>query len=372
MATAGVHSIPFVGLARQHQALATELGEAFRRVVSSNSFVLGEEVDAFEGEWANYCETEFAVGVASGTAALHLTLLALGVGPGDEVIAPAHTFVASVLPILYVGARPVLVDCDASTGTIDVEEAAGAISARTRALIAVHLYGQAADIAELASLADERGFALIEDACQAHGARYRDRPGGSLGRAGCFSFYPTKNLGAFGDGGAVVTGDPELAERLRSLRDLGQRKKYEHLIVGFNERLDALQAALLRVKLARLDEWNEARRAAAAAYDDLLSGLPIRRPKVAATSEHVWHLYVIRADDRDRLRGELTEAGIETGLHYPLPVHLQPPLHGLGYETGSFPHAEEWSASGLSLPMFPELTLEEIEVVADALVRALT
>jgi dTDP-4-amino-4,6-dideoxygalactose transaminase len=359
--------IPLVDLSRQHAALRAEIDAAIASVLESSAFILGPDVDGFEREWAAFCEARFAIGVGSGTAALRLTLEALGIGPGDEVIAPANTFIASVLPVVHLGARLVLVDCDPRTGTIDPDAVAAAATERTRAVVAVHLYGQPADLDPLLRTADERGFAVIEDACQAHGATYRGRRVGAIGRAGCFSFYPSKNLGALGDAGAVVTDDEELAERIRRGRDLGQVGKYEHVQLGHNERLDTLQAAVLRRKLPLLEGWNELRRRHADAYRLALSGLELELPHEAEEREHVWHLFVVRTSERDGLRAVLADAGVATGLHYPVPLHLERVLERLGHGPGDFPAAEDWARRGLSLPMFPELQPAEIERVAAAI-----
>jgi dTDP-4-amino-4,6-dideoxygalactose transaminase len=366
--------IEFVDLRRQYEAIGDELEAALLEAARSTSYILGPQVEAFEREWAAYCGSAHCVGVASGTAALELILEALGVGPGDEVIAPANTFIATVLPVVRLGARPVLVDCDAKHGQIDVEQAAEAVTERTRAVIGVHLYGHPADVDPLVELCARHGIALVEDACQAHGTLYRGRRTGSLGRAAAFSFYPGKNLGALGDAGAITTDDGDLAARVRVLRDLGQARKYEHVAVGSNERLDTLQAAVLLVKLRHLDGWNERRRAAADAYGEALAGLEMIPPEPAAWATPVHHLYVVRTGARDAVRAELAARMIATGLHYPKPVHLQPALSGLNHMEGAFPEAERWSQEGLSLPMFPELRPDEIERVAagiaDALARA--
>ena len=358
---------PFVDLRRQHAPIRDEIDAAIARVIADGAFILGPDVELFEGEWARFCEAEFAIGVASGTAAIHLALEALDIGAGDEVVVPANTFVATVLPVIHLGARPVLVDCDPFTATIDVEAVGRALTPRTRAVIAVHLYGQAADVDTLLDLAEHYGFDVLEDACQAHGATYRGRRVGALGRVGCFSFYPSKNLGALGDGGAVVTNDAGLADRLRKLRDLGQARKYEHVLPGHNERLDTLQAAVLRAKLPYLEGWNEARRRHARAYDERLADSPVEPPLVAPDREHVWHLYVVRSSERERIRSSLAAEGIQTGLHYPVPVHLQEAFASLGCRAGDFPVAERWSREGLSLPMYPELELAEIETAARAI-----
>ena len=355
-----------VDLGRQYVSIRDEIDAALLETVASARYVLGEEVARFEDEFADYCGARHCIGVSSGTAAIWLALEAIGVGEGDEVIVPANTFIAGVLPVLRLGARPVLVDCDEATATLDPERAANAIGPRAKAILAVHLYGQPADVDPLLELCDRHGLALVEDACQAHGARYGSRSVGGLGRAAAFSFYPSKNLGAYGDGGAVTTDDDDVAERIRLLRDLGQSDKYTHVVAGWNDRLDTIQAAVLRVKLRHLERWNALRRRHAAAYDDALSVLDVRTPRTAPWAEHVWHLYVIRSERRDELRSALRAEGIETGLHYPLPLHLQPALADLGYERGDFPVTEAWAEELLSLPMFPELEPSEIELVTDA------
>lgn len=357
--------IEFVDLKRQYAAVKDEVDAALLDVVASTQYILGTEVERFEREFAEFCEVEECVGVASGTAAIHLALEALEIGPGDEVIAPANTFIATVLPVLKLGARPILVDCDHVTATIDVEQAEAAITSRTKAIIAVHLYGHPANIDPLASLCEKHGVALVEDACQAHGARYKGRRVGGLGHIAAFSFYPGKNLGAYGDAGAVTTNSPELAEKVRLLRHLGQQEKYMHVLQGWNERLDTLQAAVLRVKLRHLDAWNDSRRAHAGRYAQLLADAGVVVPRSAAYVEHVWHLYVIRAPvGREELRKSFDAAEVSTGLHYPLPLHLQPALANLGYGESDFPVTESWSREMVSLPMFAELKDAEISRVA--------
>jgi dTDP-4-amino-4,6-dideoxygalactose transaminase len=359
--------LPLVDLRRQYFSIKEEIDVALLEAVASTDYILGEEVARFEDEFAEYCGAAHCVGVASGTAAIGLALQAVGVAGGDEVIAPANTFIASVLPVLRLGARPVLVDCDELTATLDVGKVATAIGPRTKAILAVHLYGQPADVDPLLELCATHGLALVEDACQAHGARYKGRRVGGLGRVAAFSFYPSKNLGAYGDGGAVTTDDDETAKRIRLLRDLGQSSKYTHAVEGWNERLDTIQAAVLRVKLGHLDRWNASRRRHAGAYEELLSSVEVRAPRSAVWAEHVWHLYVIRAPRRDELRSALAARGVETGMHYPLPLHLQPALSDLGYSKGDFPVTEAWAEELLSLPMFPELEPSEIEYVTSSL-----
>jgi dTDP-4-amino-4,6-dideoxygalactose transaminase len=357
--------VPLVDLAAQQAALGAELTEAAARVLREADFILGREVECLENEFADYCGCMYAVGVDSGTSALELALRAYGVGPGDEVIVPANTFIATALAISSTGATPVLTDVDPLTHTIDVAGLEDAITDRTRAVIPVHLYGQPADMDPILEIGRRRQLFVIEDACQAHGARYKGRPVGSLGHAAAFSFYPSKNLGACGDGGMITTNDQDTAKSLRMFRNYGQEKKYHHLIRGYNRRLDNLQAALLRVKLKHLDVWNEARRECADWYRCLLSEV-VLTPAAADYAEPVWHLYVIQLADRDELQAYLGERGIGTGVHYPIPIHLQPAYHDLGYRAGDFPIAEQTAGRILSLPMYPELQQTAIEEVAGA------
>jgi dTDP-3-amino-3,4,6-trideoxy-alpha-D-glucose transaminase len=340
------------------------LRAAFDRVLDSNAYTLGAEVESFESEFARYTQTSHCVGVASGTAALSLMLRGLGIGPGDEVVVPAHTFIASALAVYHAGATPVLCDVDDATGLIDPAAVRAAVGPKTAAVLAVHLYGQTCDMAALREITAPRGLALLEDAAQAHGARYRDQAAGSLGSAAAFSFYPSKNLGALGDGGAICTDDDLLAARLRRLRNLGQRAKGEHVDLGYNERLDGLQAALLRVKLAHLDNWNRARRAYAARYRELLPS-DVQVLEVAPGNECVYHLFPIRVADRSSLAALLSAEGIQFGVHYDPAVHEHPAWGGSLPDRGAFPVAEAWAAEELSLPMHPELRPAEIERVAD-------
>jgi dTDP-4-amino-4,6-dideoxygalactose transaminase len=364
-AIASAVKLPLVDLERQYLSIKEEIDAALLETVASTQFVLGEELVRFEDEFADYCDAGYCVGVGSGTAAIHLALEALGVSPGDEVIVPANTFFGSVLPVLKLGATPVLVDCDRANATIDVAAASAAIGPRTKAVLAVHLYGHPADVDPLAELCARHGVALVEDACQAHGARYKGRRAGSLGTVAAFSFYPSKNLGAFGDGGAVTTDDEELAQRIRVLRNLGQSNKYTHVTGGWNERLDTIQAAVLRVKLRYLDHGNRLRRRHAAAYEEALNGTRVQTPQAAPWAEHVWHLYSVRTPRREELRSALARRGIGTGIHYPVPLHQQPALEHLGYARGAFPVTEAWADEELSLPMFAELEPHEIDYVAE-------
>jgi dTDP-4-amino-4,6-dideoxygalactose transaminase len=362
--------IPFIDLVAQYHGIKDEIDEAIARVLATGHFVLGDEVDAFEREFALFAGTSQAVAVNSGTAALHLALVAAGIGAGDEVITVPFTFVASVAAIGYAGARPVLVDIDAKSFTIDVSQIETAITPRTRAILPVHLYGQTADIEPIRSIADRHGLIVIEDAAQAHGSQYKGRPCGSLGDLACFSFYPSKNLGACGEGGLIATSNDALADRLRLLRNWGQPAKYVHIVPAFNARMDALQAAILRVKLRHLPRWTEARRRHAARYQQLLAGTALSLPEEMPYARHVYYLYTVRSRQREALRAALAADGIATGVHYPRPVHLQPAYESLGYRQGSFPVSERASEEVLSLPLFPELSCAQIETVAAAIRRA--
>jgi dTDP-4-amino-4,6-dideoxygalactose transaminase len=358
--------IPLVDLKAQHRSIKAEVDAAVGSVLESGRYILGPEVQAFEREFGDYCETRHAVGVNSGTSALHLALLAAGIGPGDEVIAPAFTFVATVAAIEYTGARAILVDVDPLTLTMDPGRIEAAITPKCRAIIPVHLYGQPADMDPIASIARAHGLVVVEDAAQAHGADYRRRRVGSIGDMACFSFYPGKNLGAAGDGGAVTTSNDEYAQAVRVLRDWGAPEKYLHVVKGFNFRLDEIQAAILRVKLRRLEAWTELRRQHARTYSTLLASAAVARPVAARDVRHVYHIYAVRTHARDRVRSELHAAGVQAAIHYPIPVHLQPAYANLGYNRGDFPVAECAADEVLSLPMYPELTPRQIERVAHA------
>lgn len=357
--------VPFFDLKRQYRSIKNELNAALQQVMDSCRFVLGEKVKSFEKEFASFCGTDFAVGVANGTDALRLALLACGIGKGDEVITVPNTFIATTDAISQTGAKTVLVDIDPQMYNIDVSQIEEEINERTQAILPVHLFGQPADMDPIVEIAKKYNLKVVEDACQAHGAEYKGKKAGAIGDAGCFSFYPSKNLGAFGDGGIVVTNDEEIAQRVRMFRDHGQIKKYQHLVEGTNSRLDEIQAAILGVKLRRLEEWNRLRRKNASVYDGLLQDVDeVVRPLEAECAKHVYHLYVIRTDRRDELQEWLTSKGIGTGLHYPVPLHLQEAYEYLGYRKGDFPVAEEYAKQILSLPMFPELTGDEIARVA--------
>jgi dTDP-4-amino-4,6-dideoxygalactose transaminase len=364
-------NVPFVDLKGQGRQLLPEYEAALASVVERAAYVMGPDLRDFETAFAEFCACPYAVGVSSGTDALILAYKAAGVGPGDEVIVPANTFVATIEAVAHTGATPVLVDCLPDTANIDPSAVEAAVAERTKAVVPVHLFGQPADMDAVAAVAEKHGLTVIEDACQAHGATHKGRPAGSLGTIAAFSFYPGKNLGALGDGGAVTTADTQMAETVRILRNHGDKSKSEHVVVGYCFRLDNLQAAFLQIKLRHLPEWNKARRAAAKRYDQLLAGVAgvtpmIERPDVEA----VYHLYVVQVDDRDAVRAKLDEAGIGTGVHYPTPIHMQPAYAHLGHKQGAFPVAERLSGRILSLPMFPEITPEQIDYVVERLAKA--
>jgi dTDP-4-amino-4,6-dideoxygalactose transaminase len=362
--------VPFVDLRAQHDPLASEIDHAVRQVFERGDFVLGAAVERFEAEYAAYIGTRHAIGVGTGLDAIGLALRAYGIGPGDEVVTAANTFIATVLAILAVGARPVLADADPERYTIDPAALAAAVTPRTRAVVPVHLFGQPIDVDGVLAVARRHNLVVIEDAAQAHGARYKGQRVGRFGDAAAYSFYPSKNLGAYGDGGMIVTNDDRTAEKLRLLRNYGQRTKYDHSIAGTNSRLDTVQAAILRVKLPHLDAWNAARRRHADAYAGRLSKA-VHTPSAAADVEHIYHLYVIETGRRDGLQQQLRAREVATGIHYPVPVHLQEACADLGYHAGDFPVTERAAGRMLSLPMYPELTAAQIDYVAEAVTEAL-
>jgi dTDP-4-amino-4,6-dideoxygalactose transaminase len=359
--------IPLVDLHCQLAAIRPEIEAAVTRVLERGWFILGEEVVAFEQEFATYCGVRYAIGVGSGTEALHLALRAVGVGPGDEVITVANAGVPGVVAIEAAGGRPVFVDVYPATMNLDPARLSAAISPRSRAILPVHLYGRPADMDPIMEIARRHDLAVVEDCAQAHGASYRGRKVGSLGHVACFSFYPTKNLGAYGDGGAVVTDDPALADRLRLLRQYGWREQYRSEVRGVNSRLDELQAAILRVKLRHLDAWNARRRALATRYRELLAGSDLVLPAELPDGVQVYHLFVVQTPQRDELRDHLRRAGIGTGIHYPIPAHLQAAYRDLGGQPGQLPVTERLAREVLSLPLFPELTDAEVEQVVEAI-----
>jgi dTDP-4-amino-4,6-dideoxygalactose transaminase len=362
-------TIPYFDLTTQYGQLKDEVLAALDRVCSDSSFVLGEEVERFEAEFAAYCGTKHCVGLNSGTSALHLALLAAGVGHGDEVITSPNTFIATAEAISYTGARPVFADISPLTGNIDAGHVEESITARTRAIIPVHLYGRPADLETIVEIADKHRIAVIEDACQAHGAWHRGRRIGSFGLAGAFSFYPAKNLGAYGEGGALTTNDDAVAEFARAMRNHGQTERYSHAAIGFNYRMDGFQGAVLRIKLRRLDEWIAGRRARAALYRSLLQEAELSLPLDDPLDECAYHLFVVYVDNRDFVRSELQEAGVATSIHYPIPVHLQKAYAWLGYKPGDLPHAERACNRALSLPLYPEMTFEQVRYIASTLAR---
>jgi dTDP-4-amino-4,6-dideoxygalactose transaminase len=361
--------IPLVDLSWQHRQIESEVLEGWREVLDSTAFILGPQVAAFEQAFAAFCETRHCVGVASGTDALELSIRALGLVPGDAVIVPANTFIASVLAVIRSGVRPVLVDCEPDGYLIDAERARAALSPEVKAVMPVHLFGQAAPVEQLLEFVGE--VPIIEDAAQAQGARRQGRRVGSLGAVAATSFYPGKNIGAYGDGGAVLTDSEALAQKVRALRNWGSTRKYHHPEVGFNSRLDTIQAVVLSAKLRRLDDWNRLRQEAATRYEAMLADLEVVRPRVMPGNEHVWHLYVIRVERRDEVLARLVASGVGAGIHYPVPVHLHGALRGLGHREGDFPHAERAAAEMISLPMFPGITERQQEQVVDSLRKAL-
>lgn len=357
--------VPFLDLKAQYAQISDRVDAAVLDVVRSSNYVLGDHVAAFEQSFAKYCQAEHAVALNTGTSALHLALLAADVGAGDEVITVAMTFVATTAAILYVGAKPVFVDVDPKTWTMDPAAIERSITPKTKAILPVHLHGRIADMDPILEVAKRHGLVVIEDAAQAHGAEYGGKRAGSLGAIGCFSFYPGKNLGAYGEGGAAVTNDAALAHKMRILRDWGQEGKYNHVVAGYNYRMDAMQGAVLNVKMDYIDDWTEARRANARRYTERLAEAGVGLPAGEGNNRHVWHVYAVRVPDRERLAAKLKAAGIGTGIHYPIPVHLQKAYDGLGAARGDLPVTEQLSEEFLSLPMYAELTEDQIDRVAD-------
>jgi len=358
-------NVPFGDLKRRYQAIKSEVDAATARVLESGWYILGEELARFESQFADYLRVPYAIGVGSGTEALHLALVACGVRQGDEVITVPNTAVPTISAISFANATPVFVDIDPQTYCMDVSKIEAKITRRTKVIMPVHLYGNVCDLPAIMAVAQKRGLAVIEDACQAHGAGRLDKKAGTFGDFGCFSFYPSKNLGAFGDGGMVVTNDAHKAEQIRLLRNYGQTKRYYHQSIGFNSRLDDLQAALLAAQLPHLDAWNRRRRGIASLYSEHITNLRIRLPQEQKDTFHVFHLYVIRCKERDRLREYLSQKGIGTQIHYPIPCHLQEAYRSLGFGKGTCPVAEEYAGEILSLPIYPELTDEEVIYVAE-------
>ncbi|HLN98121.1 MAG TPA: DegT/DnrJ/EryC1/StrS family aminotransferase [Pyrinomonadaceae bacterium] len=361
--------IPLVDLKAQYQSIKTEIDTAIAEVVQSCQFILGPKVEAFEADFAAFCQSRFALGVNSGTSALHLALLAAGVGPGDEVITVSYTFVATVAGILYTGATPVFVDIDPLTCNIDPAKIEAAITPRTKVIMPVHLYGTCAEMDQILALARKHNLIVIEDAAQAHGAEYKGRRAGSMGDLACFSFYPGKNLGAYGESGAIVTNNEKYVELLKELRDQGQSAKYLHERVGYNYRMEAIQGAVLGVKLKHLDDWTTARRGHAAVYSRDLTGSGLRLLAEPRDCKSVYHIFPLFTEQRDELRKHLHANGISTGIHYPIPVHLQQGFRQLGYEEGSLPQTERVCREVLSLPMYPELANETVKRITDSVLQ---
>lgn len=362
-----MQKIPFVDLNIRHQRIDSDVMEAIDRVLRTSTFILGDEVDAFEEEFAKYCRVKYCVGLDNGTSALELGMRAINIGVGDEVITPVNSFIASSSAISMTGATPVWVDCDSKTYNIDPLKIEKKITKKTKAIMPVHLYGQPSDMKEIVTIAKKHKLFIIEDACQAHGALYGGKPVGSFGAYAAFSFYPGKNLGAFGDAGALLTNDKHVYETVKKMRNYGQSKKYHHDFIAWNRRLDALQAAILRVKLRHLDKWNKQRMKHAHTYNQLLKNEDVVRPYHDSLTLHVYHLYVIRLNGRDRLQKYLNEKGIETGIHYPLPIHLQKAYKHRGGKKGEFPISEGYAPQLLSLPMYPQLSEEKIQFIVNAI-----
>lgn len=367
--TASSVRVPYLDLKAQYRGIKNEIDAAISNVLESSQFVLGNEVAQFEQEFAAYCGGSECIALNSGTSALHLALLAADIGPGDEVITVSFTFVASVAAILYAGATPVLVDIEPRSFTMDPGAIEKSITPSTKAIMPIHLYGQTADMDPILEIARRHNLVVIEDAAQAHGAKYKGRPAGTIGDIGCFSFYPTKNLGAYGEGGAVTTSNPEYAKKVRMLRDWGQDRKYHHVLRGFNYRMEGLQGAILRVKLGHLESWTQRRRTVAQTYNGLLANFDIQLPVEMPWAEHVYHLYTIRAHDRDDLQKTLLNEGIQTAIHYVEPAHLQPAYSSCVRLAGSLAQSERAAREVLSLPMYPELSDVQVETVATAFAK---
>lgn len=362
--------IPFLDLKAQYRQIKPEIDVAINRVIESCQFVMGPEVGAFEESFASYCGTKHCKAVNTGTSALHLALLAAGVGPGDEVITVSMTFAATVAAVLYCGAKPVFVDIDPHTWTMDPRQIEQAITPRTKVILPVHLHGLMADMDAIVAIANRYRLVVVEDAAQAHGAEYKGRRAGSIGDFGCFSFYPGKNLGAYGEGGAVVCNRPELAQRIALLRDWGQESKYNHVVAGYNYRMDGIQGAILNVKMKHIEDWTEARRAVAAQFDRALAEYPCGRPSPPAYCRHVYHVYAIEVAQRDHVQAALQAAGVATGIHYPVPVHLQKAYAEVGYKVGDLPVTESVAKRFLSLPIYAELLPAQISIIASELKKA--
>jgi dTDP-4-amino-4,6-dideoxygalactose transaminase len=362
-----MQKVPYFDLTAQYSVIRDEIRDAFDRVCQKAAFILGEEVEHFERSFADYCGVKHCIALNSGTSALHLALLSAGIGPGDEVITTANTFIATVEAICYTGAKPVFADIDPATANIDPKEVEKAVTPRTRAIIPVHLYGRPADLDAITEIANRNRLLVIEDACQAHGARYNEKPVGGFGHSAAFSFYPGKNLGAYGEGGALTTDDDEVAKLVRALRSHGETTRYFHKYIGYNYRMDGFQGAVLNVKLRHLDEWTAKRRKFAALYRELLSDANVRIPEDSPDADCVYHLFVVYVENREQVRAELEKRGVQTAVHYPKPVHLQEAFADLGFGTGTLPHTERACERVMSMPLFPEMTEEQVRYAAVAL-----
>ena len=369
--TKQIISVPFVDLSIQWKQLKEEFNVAFNSLGERGAFILGEEVTSFESEFANFCNSSYGIGVASGTDGLHLAFRSLGIGSGDEVIIPAHTFVATAIGVILSGAKPVLVDVDPDTYLLDPSQLSQAVTSKTKAICPVHLYGRCCDMDRIQEFASIHNLAIVEDASQAHGASWKGKKAGSMGDVGVFSLYPAKNLGALGDGGIMITNNPSLNQRLKCLRNYGSEQKYDHPEFGVNSRLDSLQAAFLRIKLKKIASWNQMRWNSAEVYNSSLKSVAsLKIPELLSPQEHVFHLYVVRCHHRDQVKQALAEKGIQTGIHYPIPFYLQDGFSQLGYSIGSFPHAEALSQQIISLPMYPGMTNDLVEMVCEHLKEA--
>ena len=367
-----MNEVPFVDLAAENQQILDEVRKGFERLIASSHFILGSDVTEFEAQFSKFLRVKHCIGVGNGTDALELILRASGIGPGDEVVLPANTFIATALAVRRAGARPVLVDCDPDYHLIDPEAVAARLGSKTKAIIPVHLYGQLAPMETLRTLVEDREIVIVEDAAQAHGASRNAQNVGALGTAAATSFYPSKNLGAFGDGGAVITNSDAIDQKVRALRNYGSDVKYHHPELGFNSRLDTLQAIVLKAKLRLLSSWNEQRQIAAQRYYEMLAGVSgVQLPQTMPGNEHVWHLYVIRVTDRDKVSRRLRDMNIGTGIHYPMPIHMLGAFRYLGYARGDFPVSEQAATEVLSLPMYPTITVDQQAQVVEALRRAL-
>jgi dTDP-4-amino-4,6-dideoxygalactose transaminase len=362
--------VPIIDLRAQTKSIEGEIRAAIDSVLEDSGFSNGPAVRSFEGEFADYCGVAECAATSSGTSALHLAMLAAGVEPGDEVVSVSMSFIATAWPVLYIGAKAVFVDVDPVSCTIDPEALERAVTDRTKAIVLVHLYGQCADMDRVLEIADARGIPVIEDCAHTPGAEYKGRKAGSMGTLGCFSFYPTKNLSALGEAGAVTTNDPMLAKRVRTIRDHGQTRRYLHEVVGYNYRMDGLQGAVLSVKLRHLDDWNDRRRAIAGQYTERLEGTSLTLPREVADGKHIYHLYVVRDERRDALAEALEARGVSTSFHYPIPIHLQPAFGEMGYAEGDLPVTEEIARTCVSLPLYPEMTQDQIDHVVESLVAA--